>query len=93
MTILVYDIVDEIIIEYDGDEIEDEDEDDLLDDDDRHLIDMALHLSKQSEAKMTESTKTTNSQNNFTGMEPSFVKKMDHNLLGCFQPLHALYTK
>ena len=39
---LVDNIVDEIIIEYDGDKMEDEDEDDLLDDDDRHLIDMAL---------------------------------------------------
>ena len=35
-------MVDEIIIEYDGDEMEDEDEDDLLDEDKRHLIDMAL---------------------------------------------------
>ena len=31
---LVDDMVDKIIIEYDGDEMEDEDEDDLLDEDD-----------------------------------------------------------
>ena len=39
--------------------MEDEDEDDLLDEDDRHIIDMALQLSQQNESNMTESTTTT----------------------------------
>ena len=38
-------MVDKKIIEYNGDEMKDKDEDDLLDDDDRHLTDMALQLS------------------------------------------------
>ena len=58
---LVDDMAGEIIIEYDSDEMEDEDEDDLLDEDDRHLIDMALQLSQQSEVNVTESTTSTNS--------------------------------
>ena len=57
---LVDDMVDEIIIEYDGNEMEDEDEDDSLDEYNRHLIDMALQLSQQNETNMTESTTTTN---------------------------------
>ena len=36
--------------------MEDEDGDDLLDDDGRHLIDMALQLSQLSHANTTEST-------------------------------------
>ena len=40
---LVDDMVAEIII--DGDEMEDEDEDNLLDNDNRHLINMAIQLS------------------------------------------------
>ena len=53
-------MVEEITIEYDKDKMKDEDEDDLLDDNDRHLIEMALQLSQQSEANMTwESTTST----------------------------------
>ena len=89
---LVDDMVDKIIIEYDGDGMEDEDEDDLLDEDDRHLIDMALQLSQQNETNMTESTTTTNSQHNLTDMDPSFVENMDPNFLDCVLPLHALQT-
>ena len=87
------DMVDEIIIEYDGDEMEDEDEDDLLDEDDRHLIDMALQLSQQNETNMTKSTTTTKSQHNLTDMDPSFIENMDPNFLDCILPLHALHTK
>ena len=50
---LVDDMVDKIIIEYDGDEMEDEDEDDLLDEDYRLLIDMVLQLSQQNETNTT----------------------------------------
>ena len=90
---LVDDMVDEIIIECDGDEMEDEDEDDLLDEDDRHLIDMALQLSQQNETNTTESTTNTNSQHNLTDMDPSFIENMDPNFLDCILPLHALHTK
>ena len=41
--------------------MEDEDEDNLLDEDDRHLIDMALQLSQQNETNTTESNTTTKS--------------------------------
>ena len=51
-------MVEEIIIEYDSDGMEDEDEDDLLDEDDRHFIDMALQLSQQNETNTIESTTT-----------------------------------
>ena len=50
---LLQDTVDEVIAKHDSDEICHEDESDLLDDDDRHLIDMALQLSQQSEANTT----------------------------------------
>ena len=59
--------------------MEDEDEDDLLDENDRHLIDMALQLSQLSKADMTESTTTTNSQHNLTDMDLNFVENMDPN--------------
>ena len=42
---VIDDMIEEIIIEYNSDELENKDEDDL-DDDDRHLIDMALQLSQ-----------------------------------------------
>ena len=58
---LVDNMVDEIIIKYYGDEMEDEDEDNLLDEDDRHLIDMALQLSQQNETNTTKSNTTTKS--------------------------------
>ena len=90
---LVDNMVDEIIIEYDGDEMEGEDEDDLLDEDDRHLIDMALQLSQQNETNMTEPIITTKSQHNSTDMDPSFIENMDPNFLDCVLSLHALHTK
>ena len=82
---LVDDMVHKIIMEYDGDEMEDEDEDELLDEDDSHLIDMTLQISQQNEANMTESTTTTNSQHNLINRDPNFLE--------CVQPLHALHTK
>ena len=45
---LVDDSVDEIIIDCNSDEMEEANEDDLLDDDDRHLIYMALQLLQKS---------------------------------------------
>ena len=54
--------------------MEDEDEDDLLDEDDRHVIDMALQLLPQSKANTTESTTTTNSQHNSTDMTPTMLR-------------------
>ena len=73
--------------------MEDEDEDGLLDEDNRHLIDMALQLSQQNETNTIESTTTTNSQHNLTDMDPSFIENMDPNFLDCVLPLHALHTK
>ena len=87
------DYFDKIIIEYDGDGMEDEDEDDLLDENNRHLNDMALQLSQQNETNTKESTTTINSQHNLTDMDPSFVENMDPNFLDCVLPLHALHTK
>ena len=66
-------MVDEIIIEYDGDENEDEGEDDLLVKEDTLFIDMVLQLSQQSAANITESTATTNSQYNLAVMDPTYL--------------------
>ena len=88
-------MVDGIIIENGSSKTEDEDKDILLDDDDRHLIDMVLQLSLQSEANTTDSTATAtaNSQHNLTNMDPNFVESIDPNFLVCVQPLQALHTK
>ena len=47
-----------IVIDYDGDDIEDEDVDELLDYNERKLIDIALQLSQQSKANTIESATT-----------------------------------
>ena len=87
-------MIDKIIIEYDHDEMEVEDADNLLDENDRHLIDMALQLSQQGKADTTESTTTTNSQHNLTDMDPNFVENMHPNFLDSFNhSLHVLHTK
>ena len=64
------DIVGEITIEHDEDE-----------DADRHLIDMALQSSQQSEANNRTKYTTTNSQHNSTdtieNMDPTFLNVFD----------------
>ena len=71
-------MVGEIILEHDGDEV-----------DDRHLIDMALQLpQKQNEANTTKVNTTTYSQHYLTDT----TEKMDLNFLECLLPLPTLYT-